>query len=324
MLCNLQFVEMISRPHLPDPPASERTPLVEALLGLIEQLMEENRQQAETIEQLRDEIAVLKGEKGKPKFRASGMEKATDPNGGDEQRGNGDEEAGESRKRAGSAKRSKKAKLRIHQELRLAPAEALPMGARFKGYQDVVIQDLHIEPLNTRYRLEVWETPEGRYLRGALPEHLRESRFGPELRRFVIYQYHQCQVTQPLLYEQLREWDVDISVGQIDALLSRNHEAFFAEKDQILVTGLEVSRSITVDDSATRHQGQNGYVTQIGNAHFAWFASTSSKSRINFLQLLHAGSIRYVLNGHTLGVLGRTGPRPDATPAASEALARDD
>jgi Transposase IS66 family len=294
------LLEMTSRLHLPDPPASERTPLVEALLGQIEQLIKETLQQAETIQQLRNEIAVLKGEKGKPTFKASGMDEATDPNDDEVPPGDGDEADRKPRKRPGSAKRNKTVELTIHQEIHIAPAELLPMGARFKGYQDVVIQDLRIEPVNTRYRLEVWETAEGQYLRGVLPDHLRDRRFGPELRRFVCYQHHHCQVTQPLLYEQLREWGVDISVGQIDALLSQHNEVFFAEKDQILVTGLAVSQSITVDDSGARHQGQNGYVTQIGNEHFAWFASTSSKSRINFLELLHAESIRYALNEHTL------------------------
>jgi hypothetical protein len=41
-------------------------------------------------------------------------------------------------------------------------------------------------------------------------------------------------------------------------------------------------------------------VTQIGNDWFAWFASTASKSRINFLQLLQAGETRYTLNSHAL------------------------
>ena len=69
------------------------------------------------------------------------------------------------------------------------------------------------------------------------------------------------------------------------------------------MTSLEVSRHITVDDSGARHRGHNGYVTQIGNDWFAWFESTGSKSRINFLQLLHAGSISYCLNAHALSYL---------------------
>jgi len=81
----------------------------------------------------------------------------------------------------------------------------------------------------------------------------------------VLYQHHHCHVTQPLLHEQLRAWGIDISVGQIDVLLSGATEAFLAEKDALLITGLEVSRLISVDDSGARHQGKNGYVTQIGN-----------------------------------------------------------
>jgi len=100
---------------------------------------------------------------------------------------------------------------------------------------------------------------------------------------------------------------VDISVGQVDALLSGHNAAFFAEQDQLLVTGLQVSPLITVDDSGARHQGHNGDVTQIGNAWFAWFSSTSSKRRINFLELLHAGDISYGLNTHALDDLHEQG-----------------
>ena len=39
------------------------------------------------------------------------------------------------------------------------------------------------------------------------------------------------------------------------------------------------------------------HVTHIGNEWFAWFKSTESKSRINFLELLCAGHIEYVLSG---------------------------
>lgn len=290
--------------RLPDPSPSERTPLVEELLGLIEHLSGVVQHQEETIQYLRDEIAVLKGEKGKPTFKASGMEKQTDAvdetKKPDTDDSSGNAESGATDKRPGSAKRVKKAKLTIHQSVKIPPTTPRPPGSRFKGYRDVVIQDIKIEAVNTQYRLEVWQTPDGEWLYGELPAHLRGGQFGPELRRFVIYQHHQCHVTQPLLHEQLREWGVDISTGQINALLSGRNEAFFAEKDQILETGLQVSDYISVDDSGARHQGRNGYVTQIGNDLFAWFASTHSKSRINFLELLHAGGLSYSLNEFTL------------------------
>jgi hypothetical protein len=290
----------------------QRTPLVEQLLEQIAHLLEVNQEQSERIQQLRDEIAVLKGQKAKPTFKPSGMETETEPSGdGDESdAGEGEGEGKEGngaerppRKRAGSSKRCKTAKLTIHETLPVAPTVPVPEGSRFKGYRDFVVQDLRIQAHNTRYRLEVWQTPNGERLVGEVPASLNGKHFGAELRRFLLYQHHHCHVTQPLLHAQLRAWDIDISVGQIDALLSGGNEEFLSEKDALLVTGLEVSRHITVDDSGARHQGNNGYVTQIGNDWFAWFASTGSKSRINFLQLLHAGNVTYTLNAHALTYL---------------------
>ncbi len=279
---------------LPDIPEAERTPLIEQLVALIETLAEKTQQQAETIQQLRDEIAALKGEKGKPTFKPSGMEDPRDPDKTDQGTG---ESTG---KRAGSNKRSKTPDLPIHEDCLIPPTQAPPPGSRFKGDCDFVVQDLKIEPHNTRDRLEVWQTLDGEWLRGELPATLCGGHFGPSLRAYVLYQHHHCHVTQPLLREQLIEWGIDLSVGQIDALLSGHNEPFFAEKDQLLEVGLEVSSFITVDDSGARHQGRNGYVTQIGNDFFAWFSSTESKSRINFLQLLQAGESLYCMNDEAL------------------------
>lgn len=289
--------------QLPNIAEAQRSPLVEQLLVQLEYLLEENRRQAEIIQQMRDEIAVLKGQKAKPKFKPSGMETQTEPDGDADGSAADDKDDGREGKRAGSSKRSKTQQLTIHETIKVPPQAPIPERSRFKGYRDFIVQDLRIQPHNTRYRLEVWQTPDGERLLGELPANLNGGHFGPELRRYALYQHHHCQVTQPLLHEQLREWGIDISVGQIDALLSGANAGFFAEKDQLLVTSLEVSRHITVDDSGARHRGHNGYVTQIGNDWFAWFASTGSKSRINFLQLLHAGNITYCLNAHALSYL---------------------
>ena len=59
---------------------------------------------------------------------------------------------------------------------------------------------------------------------------LNGQHFGPHLISYVIYQHHHCQVTQPLLLEQLREWQVDIS-GEIK-------DPFHREKREMLSAGL--------------------------------------------------------------------------------------
>ncbi len=275
-------------PKLPKIPESERTPVVIELVEICSLLQEQVRG-------LRDEIARLKGEKPRPKIKPSGLEKG---GGGGEGKGKGKGR----KKRRGSSKRRKTRKLDIH-ETRVIQPEDVPAGSRFKGYQDFTVQDIVIRPHITRYRLERWLTPSGEYLVGKLPAEVEGGHFGPTLVSYVLYLYYQAHVTQPLIWEHLREMDVDISKGQVNRLITEGNDHFHAEKDDILRVGLEVSSHIHVDDTGARHRGRNGYCTHIGNDLFAWFASTESKSRVNFLELLRAERQDYVLNGDAIAYM---------------------
>jgi len=279
------------RPSLPDIPEQDQTPVVKALLGLTEQLIERMQQQDEEIALLKDEINILKGEKKRPVFKGSKLDKNTKSN---------HSSKASSKKRPGSDKKKKTRKLVIHEDKVIKPDTPLPPGSRFKGYRDFVVQDLNIESHNTRYRLEHWVTPQNESVNGQLPDSLSNQHFGPQLISYILYQYHHCQTTQPLLLEQLREWGIDISSGQINQILLQGQDAFHAEKDDCLQAGLAASSYVTVDDSGARHQGKNGFVTHIGNHLFGWFQSTDSKSRINFLELLRAGKTDYYLSDAAL------------------------
>jgi hypothetical protein len=102
----------------------------------------------------------------------------------------------------------------------------------------------------------------------------------------VLQQYYPAPVTQPLLLEQLHDWGVEISAGQLHHWRTEGQERFPEEKAELKAVGLAVSRYFQADATGARHQGQKGYCTSIGNDRFAWFASTAHKSRINFLELL--------------------------------------
>jgi Transposase IS66 family len=263
---------------LPKIPEEQKSELVVLLLEII-------RQQGEIIQELKDEIARLKGHNPRPKIEPSRLEppKKEKPKSGGP-------------KRPGSDKRQKSAELIIHDELKV-PATRIPEGSKFKGYKDFIVQDLRISSHNIKYLLECWQTPEGNYVIADPPAELGGKHFGIELVRFILYQYYHCHVTEPLLLEQLSEIGVDISAGQLNNILIENNGDFHQEKDGILAVGLEVSRYVNVDDTGARHQGKNGYCTHIGNEWFSWFESTTTKSRINFLRLLRAGRTDYVING---------------------------
>ena len=258
-------------------PEDEKTPLVLQLLSVIEQ-------QAEQIQQLKDEIARLKKHPPRPNIKPSSLEKKKKRKSGSS-----------SGKRPGSKKRSKTAELKIHKTRPIEPKK-IPAGSEFRYYQDFVVQDIIIEPLNTRFRLKVYQTPDGGYVRGELPAYFNGKHFGPTLIRFILYQYYQCHVTQPLLLEQLEEFGINISAGKLNDFLIEEKNRFHLEKERILAVGLQVSSYINVDDTGARHKGKNGYCTHIGNEYFSWFESTESKSRINFLKLMRAGNSDFVIN----------------------------
>jgi hypothetical protein len=229
---------------------------------------------------LRDEVARLKGLKGRPDVKPSGMEKKTEPR---------------AKARAKKRRRGPKlSKLTIDEE-KVVEARNVPAGSRFKGYQDYVVQDLLIRPWTTKYRCARWRTPSGETIVAPLPGGIH-GHFGARLKCFVLMQYHKCRVTVGRLLELLHDIGVAISRRQLVRFLNEGQGAFLDETRDILRSGLESASWITVDDTGARHRGRNGVCTHIGNDQFAWFATTFSKSRLNFLQLLAAGDDRHLIN----------------------------
>ena len=231
----------------------------------------------------RDEIARLKGLKGRPSIKPSGMENATEA-----------EPGGKGPKRRVRGK----VRPRVAPETKVLRV-AVPQGSQFKGYEPYQVQDLVLAARVVRYRRERWLTPDGETIVAPLPSGIR-GHFGPELRRFVLMQYHQGQVTVERLVTLLQAIGVSISKRQVVRLLIDEQDDFLAETREVLRAGLETAEWVSVDDTGARHRGANAVCTQIGNDTFAWFGTTGSKSRLNFLDLLRAGHTDYVVNDAAL------------------------
>jgi hypothetical protein len=163
------------------------------------------------------------------------------------------------------------------------------------------VQDLVLGSHVIDFQCERWQAPDGKVTTAPLPPSIA-GHFGPQLRRFVLAQYHQGQTTVSRLVTLLQALGIDISKREVVRLLTAGQDGFRDEARDVLRAGLASGAWITVDDTGARHKARNGFCTQIGNAHFTAFVTTAAKSRLNFLGLLRAGHGDYVVN------LGRREP----------------
>ena len=175
---------------------------------LVVKLLEEVADLRRTVAAQRDEIARLKGGPPrldiKPNIKPSGMERATDPK----------PPGGRNERRRGSTR----TKLTIDEE-RKVTLSAPPPGARFKGYTSFVVQELVLHPHVIDFQCERWLTPDGKVMTAPLPQGF-DGHFGPQLRRFVLAQYHQGQTTVPRLVTLLHGLGIDISKREVVRLLT--------------------------------------------------------------------------------------------------------
>lgn len=290
------------------------------LLGFIAQQQEQITQQQEQIVLLKEHIETLEAEirqlkklppkpNIKPNTKPSDEDDSSSPDdsGANSQENDSAEDNDWKRKvkkpnESTRNPRKSPAKPSVEESIPIE-LDDIPPGSTWNGYTPFNIQELVIKATSVSYLLAQWITPDGKTLTAKPPGSLHGHHYGATLQAYVLHQYYGCSVTQPQLLESL--WDIGISIsnGELSHLLSRGHDAFHAEKDDILATGIRCSSYIQTDDTGARHKGQNGYCTVICNESFAWYASTNSKSRENFLSLLHRPYRNYTLTEDALAYL---------------------
>ena len=197
----------------------------------------------------------------------------------------------------------KKEKPAIHKTDIIQP-ENLPKGARFKGYKDYIVQDVILCAHNILYRRACYEK-DGKLYIGKLPDSVT-GHYAPNLVAYILNEYYSKRVTEGLIHESLNDMGNIISSAQISNIISGRVHDFDDDYNDLLKTGLYFSKYVHVDDTGSKHNTKRGYCTVIANGAFAWYKSTDSKSRINFLTLLaEAGFKGFIFNESSAEYLHR-------------------
>jgi len=269
--------------------------LVRRLLNLIEELSADLREAQAENQRLRDENNRLKGEQGKPKIKAN-TPKTPPTNYSSEK---------ERRQPRQRHKRSKKAEIKIDRE-QVAEVEqdVLPVDAEFKGYEDVVVQDILLKTDNVCFHKEkYYAASTGQTYLAKLPQGY-EGQFGPGVKALIPALYFGMEMTEPKILEFLTNAGIQISEGEVSNLLIKEQEKFHAEKDAVYEAGLRSSPWQHTDDTETRVDGQKQHCHVVCNPVYTAYHTLPNKDRLSVLDVLRNGrERRFRLNQEALDYL---------------------
>lgn len=269
--------------------------LVQQLLNRLEEVMADLQTAQAEIQRLRDEIARLKGEQGQPPINPN-TPPAPSKNHSSEQ---------ERHTPKGWAKGCKTVHISIDREEEVAVDRShLPPDAVFKGYADVVVQDVIFHTDNVLFHKEKFYSPSQHttYLASLPPGY--QGQFGPGVKSLVLVLYYGAQLSEPKVAELLGNVGITISAGQVSNLLIKDQGGFHEEKAALYQAGLASSPWQHLDDTSTRINGRNGYCHIVCNPLYTAYFTTAAKDRLTIIEVLtNHQPRRFLVNAEARGYL---------------------
>ena len=269
--------------------------LIRQLLNLVEKLSADLRDAQVENQRLRDENNRLKGEQGKPKIKGNTPKRPAEDHSSEKER----------HKTRQRHKSSKKADIHIDREQKLEIDKAvLPEDAKFKGCEDVVVQDIRLGTDNVLFHKEKYYSRSTRQSYQAELPRGYSGQYGPGIQALVLTFYYGMQASEPKILEFLENVGIRIAEGEISNWLIQERESFHAEKDAVYEAGLASSPYQQTDDTLTRVDGQNQHCHVVCNPVYTSYHTRPTKERLSVLDVLRNGRQRiFRLNAEALGYL---------------------
>jgi len=268
--------------------------LIRQLLNLVEQLSTDLRDARVEMQRLRDEVNRLKGEQGKPNIKGN-LNSTVSQHSSEKER----------RKPRVRHKKNKQETIVVdREEVLRVDRKQLPADAVFKGYEEVVVQDIVMQTDNVLFRKEKYYSPSKHktYL-AAMPAGY-EGQFGVGIKTMIPMLYYGGQMTEPKIRELLGYAGIEISAGQISGILIKGQEEYHAENDALCEAGLSSSPYQHLDDTPTRVNGQNAYCQILSTPVYTSYHTTARKDRLSVLDVLRNGRTRiFRFNGEARSYL---------------------
>ncbi len=257
---------------------------VQALLNLIEALLAENQSLRATVQAQRDEMARLTGEQGKPTVKPNRPPRPPR------------DHSSEPERRLPRHERRKTSKLDqlVIDRTDILPVDpaSLPPDAVFRGYEDVVVQDLVLRHETVCFRKAVWSSAATHQrVRAPLPPGYAGA-FGPGIKRLALELYHGANVSEAKLLAFFREAGVVISAGTVAAWVSDGAGLFGEEAAAVYRAGLESSPWQHLDDTETRVNGQRQHCQVVCNPLYTAYHTTPKKDRLTVIDVLRGATER--------------------------------